>query len=144
MSKQTEAQRILAQWQKCESRIKKLEAANAELERLCDATYVAQGADAYNHACSEMERHQKHREDAGKEVGCTGSLCDGMAWLYDKLNATEAANAELLDALVDVSYTLEKARIWGGMEWKYNPLHPVHYLPARDKARAAIKKHGGK
>ena len=55
----------------------------------------------------------------------------------------EAANAELLDALVDVSYTLEKARIWGGMEWKYNPLHPVHYLPARDKARAAIKKHGG-
>lgn len=55
----------------------------------------------------------------------------------------EAANAELLAVLVDVSYTLEKARIWGGMEWKYNPLHPVHYLPARDKARAAIKKHGG-
>ena len=55
----------------------------------------------------------------------------------------EAANAELLTALVDVSYTLEKARIWGGMEWKYNPLHPVHYLPARDKARAAIAKHGG-
>ena len=63
---------------------------------------------------------------------------------YDaRITELEAANAELLTALVDVSYTLEKARIWGGMEWKYNPLHPVHYLPARDKARAAIKKHGG-
>lgn len=59
-----------------------------------------------------------------------------------ELRRLEAANAELLEALADVSYTLEKARIWGGMEWKYNPLHPVHYLPARDKARAAIKKHG--
>ena len=60
-----------------------------------------------------------------------------------RITDLEAAHAELLDALVDVSYTLEKARIWGGMEWKYNPLHPVHYLPARDKARAAIAKHGG-
>ena len=55
----------------------------------------------------------------------------------------EAANEELMESLVDVSYSLEKARIWGGMEWKYNQLHPVHYLPARDKARAAIAKHGG-
>ena len=31
MTTQTEAQRILAQWQKCESRIAELEAANAEL-----------------------------------------------------------------------------------------------------------------
>ena len=60
-----------------------------------------------------------------------------------ELRRLEAANLELLEALVDVSYTLEKARIWGGMDWHYNPLHPVHYLPARDKARAAIKKHGG-
>lgn len=49
-----------------------------------------------------------------------------------------ATNAQLLEALVDIAYQLEKARIWGGMEWKYNPLHPMHYLPARDKARAAI------
>ena len=60
-----------------------------------------------------------------------------------ELRRLEAANAELLAVLGDVWYALEKARIWGGMEWKYNPLHPVHYLPARDKARAAIAKHGG-
>lgn len=54
----------------------------AELERLCDATYVATGADAYNNACDEMERWQKQRKADGKEVGTTGSLCDGIAWLY--------------------------------------------------------------
>jgi len=63
--------------------------------------------------------------------------------MESRITELEAANAELLAALVDVSYTLEKARIWGGMDWTYNPLHPVHYLPARDKASAAIKKHGG-
>lgn len=57
----------------------------AELERLCDATYVAQGADAYNHACDEMDRFQKERVAAGKEAGCEGSLCDGMAWLYGRI-----------------------------------------------------------
>lgn len=71
----------------------------------------------------------------------TYTLCQEVA---AELRRLEAANAELLEALVDVSYTLEKARIWGGMDWTYNPLHPVHYLPARDAARAAIEKHGGK
>lgn len=55
-----------------------------------------------------------------------------------ELRRLEAANAELLTVLGDILYALEKARIWGGMDWTYNPLHPVHYLPARDKARAAI------
>ena len=48
------------------------------------------------------------------------------------------SNVELLKALVDISYGLEGARIWGGMVWTYNPLHPFKYLPLRDKARAAI------
>ena len=70
-----------------------LEKANAkilELDRLCDATYVAQGADAYNHACSEMERWQQKRVAAGKDAGCEGSLCDGMAWLYGHIDELEA------------------------------------------------------
>lgn len=54
----------------------------AGLEKLCDETYVKQGADAYNNACDEMERWQKQRKADGKEVGTTGSLCDGIAWLY--------------------------------------------------------------
>lgn len=38
--------------------LESLRVKNAELERLCDETYVAQGSDAYHHACSEMERWQ--------------------------------------------------------------------------------------
>jgi hypothetical protein len=55
-----------------------------------------------------------------------------------ELRRLEAVNKQLLEALKDIAYQLEKARIWGGMDWHYNPLHPMHYLPARDKARAAI------
>lgn len=70
--------------------LESLRSKNAELERLCDETYVAQGADAYNHACSEMERWQKERLNAGKDAGCEGSLCDGMAWLYGQIEQLEA------------------------------------------------------
>ena len=55
----------------------------------------------------------------------------------------QKANQELLEALSDIAYGLESARIWGGMNWAYNPLHPHKYLPLRDKARAAIAKAKG-
>jgi len=67
----------------------------AELERLCDATYVAQGADAYNHATDEMERFQRQRLEQGKEAGCGGSLCDGMAWLYGHIASLESERDQL-------------------------------------------------
>lgn len=72
-----------------------LKAANLKLETLCDATYVAQGADAYNHACNEMERWQAKRRKEGKEVGTEGSLCDGMAWVYGHLSTKDAEIAAL-------------------------------------------------
>jgi len=56
---------------------------------------------------------------------------------------SQKANQELLEALSDIAYGLESARIWGGMGWAYNPLHPYKYLPLRDKARAAIAKATG-
>lgn len=77
----------------------------AELEKLCDEAYVAQGADAYNNACDEMERWQKQRKADGKEVGTTGSLCDGIAWLYLHVSKLEREleearkDAEMLDWL---------------------------------------------
>lgn len=66
----------------------------AELEKLCDETYVKQGADAYNNACDEMERWQKQRKADGKEVGTTGSLCDGIAWLYLHVSKLDQQLAE--------------------------------------------------
>ncbi len=74
----------------CTARISELEAQVKELDRLCDATYVAQGADAYNHACDMLEQFQAARAAAGKEIGTEGSLCDGMAWLYGRLDELEA------------------------------------------------------
>lgn len=70
--------------------IASLRAINLELERVCEATYVAQGADAYHHACSLMERHQKERAVAGKVVGTERSLCDGLSWLYGHIAGLES------------------------------------------------------
>ena len=60
-----------------------------------------------------------------------------------ELRRLHEENKALLRVLSDVAYGLESARIWGGMEWAYNPLHPFKYLPLRDKARAAIAKATG-
>lgn len=73
----------------------RLKGENLKLEHLCDATYVASGADAYNHACDEMKRWQKKRLDAGKEVGTTNSLCDGIAWLYGYIDELESRRVTL-------------------------------------------------
>ena len=41
---------------------------------------------------------------------------------------------EALERLViDAAYALDKARIWSGMGWTYNPLHPVHYTLMRER-----------
>ena len=56
----------------------------------------------------------------------------------------------VLERLVmDAKHTLSQARIWNGMGWAYNPLHPVHYTQMRERlsnecdaiyvARAALK-----
>ena len=47
--------------------------------------------DAYSHACDEMVRWQRKRRLAGKEAGTTGSLCDGIAWLYLHIDTLERA-----------------------------------------------------
>lgn len=44
----------------------------------------------------------------------------------------------MLQALSDIKYGLEGSRIWGGMNWTYHPMHPVKYLPLRDKAEQAL------
>ena len=63
---------------------------------------------------------------------------DAIQRLWAERDSLRKSMAQLLEALKDIAYQLEKSRIWGGMDWHYNPLHPIHYLPARDKARAAI------
>ena len=48
--------------------------------------------------------------------------------------ARERERIAVLERLViDAAYTLDKARIWNGMGWTYNPLHPFHYTPMRER-----------
>jgi len=56
------------------------------------------------------------------------------------LTPAQAHADELVAALSDIAHGLEHARIWGGMKWEYNPLHPIHYVPLRDKASAVLAK----
>ena len=54
-------------------------------------------------------------------------------------NSNHTAERERLRAaLVDAEHALTKARIWGGMEWHDNPLHPMFYVPALEKLQAAL------
>ena len=39
-----------------------------------------------------------------------------------------------------VLHLLESDRIWGGIDWHYNPIHPTKYLSVRDKVRKALDK----
>lgn len=40
--------------------------------------------------------------------------------------------------LADVSKLLDGSRVWGGMEWTYQPIHPFKYLPVREQVRQAL------
>lgn len=48
-------------------------------------------ADAYVQACEIMELHQAKRAKRGVEIGTEGSLCDGIEWLYARLEKLERA-----------------------------------------------------
>ena len=109
----TDAQEATAWRLACENKdreIAALVATNTELERVCDATYVATGADAYYHACDELERYQSLRAKAGKEVGTTHSLCDGMGWVYGRLDALEREIAGLRAALSERAAEVHEAK----------------------------------
>lgn len=79
-------------------------------------------------------------------AGCTlaGCVAAGLradlAAAMDQCVLEETDNEVLrervthLEQLVtDATYTLSKARIWNGMGWNYNPLHPMYYAPLRDR-----------
>jgi len=46
--------------------------------------------------------------------------------------------AKLREASEFAAHQLEKARIWNGTDWHYNPLHPLHYRSALERLRDAI------
>ena len=43
--------------------------------------------------------------------------------------------AELRAAVSFAAHQLEKARVWDGAHWHYNPLHPIIYRSALERLR---------
>lgn len=78
--------------------------------------------------CDWERKHNPHPE--GKP-----HVAEWAAAEIERLNGEVA----LLRATMEgATYQLSKARIWGGMEWHYNPLHPMHYRPALDRLREVL------
>jgi hypothetical protein len=74
---------------------------------------------------------------------------EAIAQIREKADALRDALAEdrrdeVLTALKAVAYTLENSRIWDGQRWHYSPLHPMIFVPALEKALAAIAKAEGR
>jgi hypothetical protein len=68
------------------------------------------------------------------------ALRDVMMAVAGLINAERAAERERWRTAAEyAAHQLEKARIWGGMEWHYNPLHPMHYRSALERLRDVLR-----
>ncbi len=43
------------------------------------------------------------------------------------------------EILSEMARLLDSSRIWGGMEYVYHPIHPVKYLPLRNKVAEELR-----
>lgn len=131
--------------------LSRLHAKDLELEKLCDETYVAQGADAYDHACSMLEDLQAKRRALGLDPGCVGSLCDGLAWIHDEalrlqaeseaLRDSVAAKADRIDRLGEMVEHLQAGGQWCGDCNRKQCTGPCSRKPAApaDEVGSALK-----
>ena len=65
-------------------------------------------------------------------------LLDAAKEAANEIDRLQARVTHLEQLVTDATYTLSKARIWGGMDWTYNPLHPMHYKPLRDRLAVEV------
>ena len=69
----------------------------------------------------------------------TAAAARSEGWLPpEEVERLRVERDALLEAATRAVYMLERARIWGGTEWHYNPIQPPNYLKARDALKAAI------
>ena len=61
----------------------------------------------------------------------------------DEIERLRGEVAMLRATMEGAVYQLTKARIWGGMEWHYNQLHPMHYRPALERLREVLDRPNG-
>lgn len=63
---------------------------------------------------------------------------DAIRTLLRERDEARAEAKRYLDCLIWVQHRISQAKIWGGMGWHWNPLHPAHYKPAIERIDAAL------
>lgn len=80
-------------------------------------------------------------EDQDRELLVVARIREALGDPEGKLMQEELVERakKYRDAILFAEYTLDTgARIWAGMEYQYNPMHPTTYLKVRDRLRAAL------
>ena len=95
--------------------------------------YVSEGANYVQEAADLIECLRAERRALVNDVHSCGPTCTKAGCVNRRLRD---ALTHLEQLVTDATYTLSKARIWNGMDWTYNPLHPIHYKPLRDRLAA--------
>lgn len=99
---------------------------------------ITRREDTGKHAGRRVVRVVFARIDYCQDCQIGGSHIHAERWREMYLEA--AAEIERLrKAAEHAAHQLEKARIWGGTEWHYNPLHPLHYRSALERLRDVLR-----
>ena len=53
-------------------------------------------------------------------------------------NKIKLWNDPRFQILAEVDMVFNSSKIWGGMEYTYNPIHPFKYRPVAEKVRKAL------
>jgi hypothetical protein len=80
-------------------------------------------------------------EDQDRELLVVARIREALGDPEGKLMQEELVERakKYRDAILFAEYALDTgARIWAGMEYQYNPMHPTTYLKVRDRLRAAL------
>ena len=95
--------------------------------------YVQDGTNYVQEAANAIEQLRAERDQLVNDVHSCHPNCFKAGCVNRRLRERVAHLEQLV---TDAVYTLSKARIWGGMDWTYNPLHPMYYAPLRDRLAA--------
>lgn len=75
----------------------------------------------------------------GTPTGAVLALKAAVEEIERLRSAVDAERERWRAAAEYAAHQLERARIWNGMDWHYNPLHPLHYRSALERLRDVLR-----